>query len=487
MKLKLIAAAVALAAAAPAFALTPSDTAVSNAFKLGNYAQTNGASAAVQIVYSSFRRLCQNDVIAMTSAASGKLFNGMRPGDTGWGNFMGYACTLRPASDSVWSDLGIDAPATAGQVTLFLNTVDGGSITSVIGMDTAAANQKAFIGKKNADGSLNLSACVDSGFVTGPTTVGGGDGGVKIYSSCATEKRQGQGGFSDVEKQMFTFLGTLGLGYDADVVVTPVAAGQSFGIAVSSGLYAAMVAAQSPADGVPSISTREYASLVNQNGFSVTKASWEFLVGAAGADKRVRLCRRQDTSGTQASSNAYFLGNPCAGLADNLGALNPATLGLPVVNTPIVPIDATGDATETFLIVEASGTSGVKDCLNGNNVNSAGTKVNGTNTDWAIGVMSLENNPTATDTFKFIKLDGVTTFDGDLNTYNAIAGNYNFAFQMVLHTHPERTPAKAADLLNAMVATIGNSTVLTDVRAPGVFRTSESRGTRNNSCTNFVF
>lgn len=486
MKSKLIAIAITTAAAAPAFALTPVDAA--NAYAAGNYIQSNSNTAGVNMRYSAFRRLCTNDVIAMTASSKGALKNGMLPGDIGWGNYMGYACTLRGVGDAVWGELGVSAPAMAGKVVLYLESVSGGSAYSMLGMDSNAVYQKPFLGTVT-NGVLNLATCVNTGYVTGPTSPSATDGGVPIYSGCgATQKRQGQGGFSDLEKQVFPVLNTLVLDFNlTDIDVTPVAAGQSFGIAVSRPLFDAMVAVQNPADGIPSISTREYASLVHLNPFSPTKADWSFLVGDAGGAKTVKLCRRQDTSGTQIASDIYFLSNPCAGYLDNPGASNPATLGLPAINPPIVPIDATGDASETFHIVEAASMAGVKDCLNGYNVNSQGTRIAGTNADWAIGVLSMENNPSVSDTWKYIKLDGVTPYDGGLNNAQTLAGRYNFAYQMVLHTHPTRTPPKAAELLEVMVAVIGSPVVLPEIKSPGVFRTIESLGIRNNACSDFLF
>lgn len=192
---------------------------------------------------------------------------------------------------------------------------------------------------------------------------------------------------------------------------------QGFGVAVSDNLYGALQASQglsgcagnfTSAACQPSISKTEYASIVAKVGDF--HQSWEPILGAAGAGEAVNLCRRVETSGTQASSNVYFLNNPCAQTSTNAGFLEPATKA---------------DSTAGFIVTEGSSTGNVKSCL----TNAT------TNADFAIGVISLENMPGSKDKWHFVKLDGVSpNFNPDGTITNqkqtVINGDYNFAYEM---------------------------------------------------------
>jgi len=456
MKMKLIAAAVAMIAAAPAFALNPSDTAT--AINAGRVVYASGASAPTNIVWRGFASECETGTLnAYTSA---DLSAASKPGASSWGNFLAYSCKLKSgATGTDWD----------GQNVAFMHTVDGGSINSLYGMSSDVNQQVKFI----VDGMTN---CVASGFDTTDAGLS-----VPIYEKCSTAKKKSHGGFSDVEKQMWTSLFNtvppVGLNV-ADVEVTALSAGQAFGIAVSKALYTALQVEQGltgcTGDSVeaacqPSITKRDYASIVNADPFSVTKVDWSFLLPSTGTGKAVNLCRRVDTSGTQASSNIYFMGNPCAGFADQTGQRYPAALA--------------DDVPGSFHVVEGSGTGDVKKCLSGNA--TYGTAA----ADFSIGVVSAENSPTvpssSTDSWRFIKLDGISIYDGAGNRANVLNGKYDFAFELALHTHPTLTPAKPKALLEKVAAYLG------DASAPeidGLYRVAAAKGTRGgNSCAPFSY
>ncbi len=98
-------------------------------------------------------------------------------------------------------------------------------------------------------------------------------------------------------------------------------------------------------------------------------------------DTRVHVCRRVDTSGTQASFEIYFLNQRCA---DNVESFVPASR----------------------TVAMSSGTSDVKYCLNTNN--SKGL--------WSVGIFSTENvADLENDGWRFIKVDNAAPTL--LNTY----------------------------------------------------------------------
>ncbi|MBK7767150.1 MAG: hypothetical protein IPI44_14240 [Sulfuritalea sp.] len=177
-------------------------------------------------------------------------------GDSALGGSLAYTCHVKPGAGTIVDDQDI----------AFVFQNSGGSINSVYGMNNAT--------KKKL---INFTGCAASGFDTN-------DGkAYTIMESCAeNSNRVSDGGFSDVEKQLWIDA------FDAvpvtdfavtDVVVTPVAAGQPFSIAVSRPLYKAMQDAQGitgtgapacdennqAARCQPSITKRQYASVVAKN------------------------------------------------------------------------------------------------------------------------------------------------------------------------------------------------------------------------------
>jgi hypothetical protein len=478
MKLKYIAVAIAAAAAGQAFAATTAPVTVGS-IPAANFIYYTGASAPTNIVYNSLSTLCDAGTLSVYTKAD--ISANVKPGDSAIGGSLGYTCHVR-------ADAGTSVD---GQDIAFLFQNSGGSINSVYGMNNAT--KKKFI-------SLT-AGCVNSGFVTSDANA------YTINEKCTENvSRVSDGGFSDVEKQLwidaFSAVPVTDFAI-ADVVVTPVAAGQPFSVAVSRPLYKAMQDAQgitgtgSPACDEnnqearcqPSITKRQYASIAKNDPFSSTKTDWSFLVGAAGAGKAVNLCRRPPTSGTQASSNAFFLDNPCAGFADQQGKLLDARF------TDSVP--------GSFVVHEMSGTGDVKECLSGADLTVPADGVigkgenfdlglspnaNTTTTDWSIGVVSAENTPkttSATETWRSVKLDGVESVDGVRNVASTTSGKYDFAYELALHTVPTVTSANAESVFQAMAVSMG------DVSLPaitGLYRLSESVGTRGgNSCAPFSF
>jgi hypothetical protein len=110
------------------------------------------------------------------------------------------------------------------------------------------------------------------------------------------------------------------------------------------------------------------------------------VVSSALAGNAVKICRRTKGSGTQASFNAFINNNPCLTAPGIGGAL------------PVADASATGPL-GGLTVVENAATSGVKTCLENAN----------TNGEYAIGLLSLENNEVATG-WQFLAVDGVAPF-----------------------------------------------------------------------------
>jgi hypothetical protein len=215
---------------------------------------------------------------------------------------------------------------------------------------------------------------------------------------------------------------------------------QGFGVAVNPALYAALQA-QNTAEGKalgfggqPSIRRADYASLVSIEGNIKTAAD---LLNDPADTTPIVVCRRADTSGTQASSNIFFLNN-VSGLAGYGGALNPEK-------------DPVGDVT----YVLGSGTGDAINCLN----STAG--------GYRIGVVSLENVQPAS-AWKFVAIDGASpnaTYDvatsaivADPKQRQQMAkGDYTFAFETSV-ANRKSASATVKALRAALVSQMADST-----------------------------
>jgi hypothetical protein len=264
------------------------------------------------------------------------------------------------------------------------------------------------------------------------------------------------GGFSDVEANLWN-INVSGAGTEADanvtqtfgVVVTPVLYRQ---LQVAQGIYASVAAANAgdplynPVN-APNITRAQYTSIVQKSGGYQT--DWQPLLGAAGAGKDVYLQRRVATSGTQASSNDFFLNEPCASGAPG-GQLFPAENNV---------VTAVNDSTATFHITENSSTGNVK--TNMTNTNLAG--------NYGIGVVSLENNwrteAPANEGYRFVKVDGVHPEGNGDTTFGrntAINGQYNFVMEMKSFV-ANTADAFGAALIPTIAAALGNPGSCADV------------------------
>jgi hypothetical protein len=179
---------------------------------------------------------------------------------------------------------------------------------------------------------------------------------------------------------------------------TPLAM-QGFGVAVSADLYAALQAAQGTS-GQPTVRRVDYASIVTGKAKSAS-------VLVPGDNGVLTLARRDDLSGTQAASNMYFANNACGNNHDPKGKLIANVLG---GAQPIVGAAA------------SAGNLQVQEYPVGGDVVKALNK-----SGYAIGVISLTSAPSASDTWKFVKLDGVSPTPDAKQRAAFAAGDYGFA------------------------------------------------------------
>jgi len=461
VNLKIAAAACGMALAVPALA-----TDISAGVPAGNIVYISGATAQTPGIESVIASFC-------TGGAGGANFTKFVDTIDGKQAFV-YKCTNALASSGF----------TAGQSYIIIKRDQDGSFA---GVGPLLATNTALAPAGLPPVQLNwpdLTSC---------------DIAAKTCTMTATSApRQPQAGFTDVEVKIWATRGILS-GYaplSGSIVKFTGFGGQSFGVVVTDALYQALQTKQK-ADGLlpgtcvvgdfapglcqPSISKNQYTSITsNSAAFAAYQTDWTPILGASGTGKSVNLCRRVSTSGTQASSEVFFLANPCE-------LTNSPTFGSLIAN-------GAGDSNPpNYVVSEASSTGNVITCLN--NANNAGDP-----NAFAIGVISLERVPGA-DHYKFVKLDGSSpNFDPGApasvvgkQRFNAIEGRYDFAFEFEANYRTDLLTGNAATFFNNLIATLkdpnlsnltglfytSNSTTITHALFPGQVH----RGTRfGNSC-----
>lgn len=357
-----------------------------------------------------------------------------------------------------------------------------------------AAGTKLFVVKNSVDGSLEAfqrailhsapTTVLDETTCPTPTFSG-------TLTCSGTKTVNANGGFSDVEGKIWEARGAFipgGVAYTTKAGF----AGQGFGLAVTDKLYTALQTAQGLSVGLPANpAAYTVADLTNQP--VITKQQFTAILSAAGAyhndwtpfgvaAKNMDLCRRTNASGTQAGMEVYFLNNPCANSDPTFGELSAV-------------LDA--DSTATFKVIENAGTGDVKTCLTAHNddtVNAA-VKADGTPADeFALGIMSLENTPGASDHWKFVKLDSISPTPDGSQRQTVIDGKYNYAFESVFVYRNDNTTAQK-NFMNKFIALMGDPSKVNPLvgifTVPGVsdyftFPTRVHRGsTGGNSCSPF--
>ena len=449
MKLTKIALALALmAGSVAAFAAPVTQAQIEAARVAGTLQQAwiSGASAPTINIYEGWVGAgagvgCDADTntIFTSQANTGVNLGNVKPGSIG--NFLAYACTR------------------AGRVSVLYHVVDGGSLLFVaphtvgtklarlkyVGTSTCATSLPYVDGSNATNNATVFKGCQQVGAplpATGATAAFNTSNG-NLVAADPLAPQLPVGGFSDVEASLFA--ANIGGGnVSSKGVQSPANIGQVFGVVVSTPLYRALQTAQGLADVnattfdaafAPNITSQQYVSIAASGGAYQT--DWSPII--AGSTKRMILARRVDTSGTQASSNAFFLKRPCTA-----AALIPAK-----ASDSVLPL---GSGFEVF---EGSSTGNVKTRIS--TAAAAG--------DYAIGVVSLENDwrteaTSATSGYRFVKVDGVHPEAGDSVsiTFNgnpiissnarvqATNGNYPFHMETVnfVRSNYAGVPAKTA-------------------------------------------
>ena len=434
MKLKQIAFLVAgMAVSATAFAgVTPAQVEAARVAGTLDQAFITGASAPTRTVYEGFVGSgtavgCDPGTQSIFTSQGG---TNVTPG--GLGNVLGYACTR------------------GGRTLAVYHSIAGGSLTAYTPHTINSQIERLrFLGTSCASGPLSY---VDSTNTNNNATVYKGCTAL-TGASAATGSDFGPtkpaGGFSDVEAKLFdSAIGggdVTAFGAEADAYV-----GQVFGVIVSTNLYRALQTAQNialPTTGAntgdvlfdpalaPNITKTQYTSIIAQQFGSPYQTDWSALLGAAGTGKKVVLHRRVSTSGTQASSNSFFLSSPCGS-------------GLQASLPPATAADTVAGSFEVF---EGSGTGNVK-----TGVTSAHAAGN-----FAIGVVSAENDwrvdSAAQNQYRFVKIDGIHPEAGDVSNARNTAVNGLYPFHMELKTFVANTASPfAAALIPQIAANLSN-------------------------------
>jgi len=286
--------------------------------------------------------------------------------------------------------------------------------------------------------------------------------------------------------------------FDSSALLSTPVGLQAFGLIANNAFYQALqtrdiargyIPSSCSSEGVgtvtsacrPTIARHEYASLIATNGAK----DLTFLLGASAASAKLVVDRRYGGSGTQASSNMFFLNNPCGGrglasataaAADGKG-LNIDTTDKVISNTyggglipragTLVTTDPTGAVTGqgygNISVVEWTSSSGAQ------LKSSYGV---GSTTDYHIGVASANSDDGST--WKFLKLDGVDPI-GTATGAKATAPftdnlrNGLYPFSIVFYTVVTQAAAKkTTDTLSKMATDLTTTLKVPNVNLSGI-------------------
>jgi hypothetical protein len=381
MKIRFVALAAACACA-PAWARTPAQIDADRANGTLKEIVIHGSSAQSPVVGAYMASICDN------------LDTYFNSGGTGVGrDYRAYACTLKSTIPGTggWS---------GGTPILAIKRDLGESIYGVNPIALQRPENTMVV--DNSAGN-----CTSTGQQASAT--------VASYTCSKAAIRQAIAGFSDVEPGVFSAEMTVG-GIKTEINVPPgnddngspwaalsrvqfesldtaVANQTIFGVAVSLPLRNAMQASQGLSVGSdaaadqPSMPRSFFAATAAgfvQAGLA-EHAGWDALTGqASDQGLQVNLCRQIQGSGTQATSNLFFLD---AGTISKTG-----TGGMAPLASNGVAIAASG---HPIAVVENSSAGATVDCLA--TASSLGA--------YAVGVLSLENNPGSAP-WRFVRLDG---------------------------------------------------------------------------------
>jgi len=247
----------------------------------------------------------------------------------------------------------------------------------------------------------------------------------------------------------------------------------------SAGTYAASAVTSACR---PTMSRHEYASLIAANGAKDLTA----ILGATAAASKVVVDRRYGGSGTQASSNIYFLNNPCGGrglASANAAATDGLGLNIDVTDKVISNSYGGGLIPRSGAAVTTDPSAAVTGTAYGNIsvvewTSSSGTALKsaygvGSTTDYHIGVASANADDGAT--WKYLKLDGVDPI-GTATGVKAVAPftdnlrNGLYPFSMVFYTVVTQAAAKkkSTDTLAKMADELTTTLKVPSVNLSGI-------------------
>jgi hypothetical protein len=374
------------------------------AFSAGTLQQAwiSGASAPTYVAYEGWVRGCDANTNTIFDSGS-KNPTKTQPG--GMNDHMAYACTR------------------GGKVSVLYHTIDGGSLLAYAPHTVGSAiGRVKFVGSGNGcdptplnlvdtTNPLNNAVVYKNCKLIGlklPSSGATAESNASTVAALKTDPNGPQwpvGGLSDVEASLFPALIGGGINISSKGNEFDVGVGQVFGVAVSIPLYRALQAEQGLTQNddvvnAPNITSGQYAYLASTGG----EANWGSLLKSTNT---VNLMRRVDTSGSQSSSNAFFLRNPC-----NNG-----------VNAQLAP-KTKASSVSGFNVTEDSSSSTLRSNLVALAESTEPTK------NFAIGVLSLENK--SSEGFRYLKLDGVHPEAGDpvFARKTAAEGDYKFHMEL---------------------------------------------------------
>ncbi|MCV2354912.1 hypothetical protein LNV09_12170 [Paucibacter sp. B2R-40] len=272
-------------------------------------------------------------------------------------------------------------------------------------------------------------------------------------------------GLSDVEPSLLENTINGGLGRSVANLEAVGFVQNIFGVAVNKNLYLALQKTQGLVDPTATAIDESAAKqpslpipfvrgvLTGQlQGSTTAKKGWNLVVDAAAdanaVNKKVNVCRRAASSGTQAAANAFFSQNPCGG-GDKYPVAGPtATTG----GTTGV-LGALGSAA-----YKADTSTGlVETCLGTTVQNIAGA--------YGLAVIGRENNPTPTVNgvvgdkgYRYVKLNNVAP-----ERANVVDGSYEFVFESTMQWAKSGANAPTGDkltLLQLLRNNMGKATIL---------------------------
>lgn len=434
----------------------------------------------------------------------------------------------------------VGANCTGGSTNVKSLTIGGGTSDGRVTVCTTKSTDGQFAGpfavvKRDTNGSFDgVGPVIDQSGLTKWADVNNCDSTALNCALDSTTVRVPHAGLTDVDTNVW--VGMANTGALSIPVTNPATtgtvlnggfAGQGFGVMVSESLYNAMMAKQvaegrlpvsagsascvagnyTPGACQPSISKEEYAAVVDGGNFNYVANG--ALSGDAGV---INLCRRVETSGTQASSNVYFLNNSCGNASPTVGFKPPKTVDLVNSPTAVAFNSSSGHAVTgnyddfggAFGLFEGSGTGDARNCVIRRNAGKNPNNVADTLGTYAIGWISLENAPAAG--WKLVKLDGVspnavqvkataaTDTDGNVDGWmadtnqrtNVVKGYYDAAPELEM-LWPSTTPY--GTFLTSLKNTFANPSLVSlrgVFQANGTFthagnETKVHKGTRNGN------